>query len=98
MWWFLGYVGAYVLVGLFLSGSHFGSLVGFLITLIQLLVFFWFSSHLLKEEGLARRALLSFVVGAILASLAMISGVSDFSQELIQHSRDMVRLTAMGMY
>jgi O-antigen ligase len=68
-WWFLGYVTIYALHGFLLPAAFVPGFFSRLFTLLQLLVFFWIASSLLKEEKVARSVLFTYVVAS--ASLAI---------------------------
>jgi O-antigen ligase len=78
--WFAGYVAVYAVNGLFmdeLSSQFFQRLM----TLIQLVLFFWAGSNLLKEEKLTREALLAYALAAVLVALGVVVEGSSFSAE-----------------
>src|SRR5215510_7819967 len=90
MWWFLGYLVVFVLNGLllekeFVEQQTFRVVQDFdfptrCFTQVQLLVFFWLASDLLKDEKFARSVLLAYSITLGLVAVANILQVSGFSQ------------------
>jgi len=90
VWWFLGYVAIYGLHGLFMEelDRQFSQR---LLTLIQLVVFLWFSSSLLQNERLTRDALLAYSLAALFVALTVLAGVSTVDLDV-----NAERLSALG--
>jgi O-antigen ligase len=78
MWWFIGYIVIYTLSGLFIPEQFLGSFFGGLLTRIQLIILLWVASSLLRDEKLARSALLAFSMALVLLSLGMIFKIPGF--------------------
>jgi len=82
MWWFAIY-GFTVVLSLFSAaeGELRESIVS-LFSLIQLLVLFWFSADLLRDEGLAKRCLLTFTFACVTVAAGTLLGLPGFDQEI----------------
>jgi len=78
LWWFAGYVSVYVLNGLFIPEQFIYRFIERLQTLIQLLVFCWIGSTLLREEKMARHTLLTFSIATLFAATGMLLGLPGF--------------------
>src|SRR5262249_28930992 len=66
MWWFAGYLAVYTLSGIFLPDEEMlRSYLTRLLTLLQLLLFFWIAGDLLKGK-MARNALLIFAISSLI--------------------------------
>ena len=94
-WWFLGYVGVYVLHGLFIDGVFFRQYLGRLLTLIQLLVLFWLTTRLLENRRIARHCALVFAGSCAAVGAGMILGLPGFSTTILS-SANIERETALG--
>lgn len=93
MWWFLGYIVVYALHGFFLPEEMLAQFFSRLLTMVQLLVLFWVTADLLKQEKMARSALLSYSIASSLMALGMILQLPGFSEFTDARSG---RMTAMG--
>ena len=82
MGWFLAYAGIFALNGLLRSSEPYGSDMTVTLTLAQLIVFFWFTSDLLKSENMMRLALLTYASACVLLALGMAGGLPGFSTEI----------------
>lgn len=94
-WWFLGYVGVYVLHGLFIDGVYLWQYLGRLLTLTQLLALFWLASRLLENHRIARHCVLGFAVSCSALSAGMILGLPGFSTTILSNA-NIARETALG--
>jgi O-antigen ligase len=94
-WWFLGYVGVYVLHGLFIDGVYFWQYLGRLLTLIQLLVLFWLTTRLLESPRIARHCVLAFAGSCSALGVGMIFGLPGFSTTILSNA-NIERETALG--
>jgi O-antigen ligase len=79
MWWFVAYLGIYVMNGFFVAPEFFGSFLTRLFTMLQLIVFFWIASDLLRDEGLARKALLTYALSTSAVAVGMLVGLSGMA-------------------
>lgn len=91
MWWFLGYAGVYIASVLRVPPELFNEFVVRLLTLLQLLGFFWIASDLLKDERMARSVLLTYLFSAALFAVGIVLRVPGFSEEVVEG-----RITAAG--
>lgn len=82
MWWFLAYAAVFALNGFFVSEEFVGDFFTRSLTLMQLVVFFWIASDLLKDKKIARRVLLTYVIASVLLALGIILKISGFYAEL----------------
>jgi O-antigen ligase len=94
LWWFAGYVAMFILLGAFIPSIFQSAFSTRLNTLLQLLVVFWISFNLLRQEKLAREALLVFSIASALAAFAMMLGLSGFSVSWKVHQGE--RMTLSG--
>jgi O-antigen ligase len=85
LWWFLIYVIIFALHGFF-EPAELADKLSFsaVLTLAQLLVFFWITSDLLKDEKMARRILLTYAIATSLVALGMVAGLPGFSTDVGQ--------------
>jgi O-antigen ligase len=83
MWWFALYVGIYVL-SVFRVPPEFLDLFAMrILTLVQLLVFFWVTADLMKNDSLAKLVLLTYSVAAAIFAVGILLRVPGFSQEIV---------------
>jgi len=94
MCWFVGYLAVFALNGFFASPGFLGGLLSRLLTMVQLIVFFWIAYDLLKDEGLARKAFLTYAVATSAVALGMITGLSGLS--VTYKSSFGTRMSSMG--
>jgi O-antigen ligase len=91
MWWFVGYLGVY-LVNLPRVPSEFlAEFLVRLVTMVQLLSFFWIASDLLKNEKMVRHVLLTYSIACAIFAIGIVLNVPGFSQEITTG-----RVTALG--
>ena len=57
------------------------------LTMAQLVVFFWIASDLLRDEGLARKALLTYALSTSAVALGMIVGLTGIVRDLQDQRR-----------
>ena len=86
--WFMVYGAVFVLNGLFIDAQL--SVIR-LITMTQLLVFFWLATGLLKEERMTNSVLLAYTIAAAVFSAGVAFRVPGFYQEIVPG-----RATAIG--
>jgi O-antigen ligase len=79
--WFWAYLGLYT-AGNFISAVPDGGFVSRLITLLQLLVFLWTASALLKRSKFSTVVLLTFCAGMIILALGMTVGLFGLAKEI----------------
>jgi O-antigen ligase len=91
MWWFIGYITIYSLNGLFIPEQFLHEFFVGLFTRIQLITLFWVASGLLRDEKLARSALLTFLMASLLLSLGIIFKIPGFYMPITEG-----RVTAIG--
>jgi O-antigen ligase len=91
MWWFLGYVGVYMASVLRVPPELFREFVMRLLTLLQLLGFFWIASDLLKDGRMARSVLLTYLFSAALFAVGIVLRVPGFAEQVVEG-----RVTAAG--
>jgi O-antigen ligase len=80
MWWFLGYVAIYMINGLFIYEEFVSQFRTHLLTLLQLVFFFWVASDLLQEEKVAKDVLLGYSIASTIIAFAIIFGLTSSSQ------------------
>jgi O-antigen ligase len=95
-WWFLIYAVIYTLHCPFLPERFVDDFFGRLFTLIQLLIFFWVVSSLLKKEKLMLHALLTYVVASTLMAIGVVLRLPGFASVSVQASTGFERVTALG--
>lgn len=91
MRWFLAYAGIFALNTLLRPAEGYGFDLTALFTLAQLLVFFWFTSDLLKSDDMMRLALLAYAAACVLLAFGMVVGVPGFATGIGEG-----RIEAMG--
>jgi O-antigen ligase len=79
MWWFLGYVIVYAFNGFFIPEQFAAEFQTRLLTLIQLIVFFWIASNLLENEKLATAALVGFGAASVIVAVGTIFELPGFA-------------------
>jgi len=89
LWYFLGHLAIVAVLILFVPGNQSGFL-SLVSTRIQLLIFFWAASNLLKDNRLARKALFAFAISAVLAGVAAQLGLAGLAIEQARNSRNIV--------
>lgn len=99
LWWFLGYVAIFALNGLTLGQEFLGEapVDKFFLTLrrlVQLVFITWPVSNLLREEKLAKRALLTLGVASGFLGIALVAGFG--TMRIAGQTGDVVRATALG--
>jgi O-antigen ligase len=86
LWLFMGYLVFYLVNGLFIQDIYFRMFLTRTITFVQLYVFFWIGSTLMRDENLTRKALLSYSLSTIFMSLGTRFGLPGFSSETLKSS------------
>jgi O-antigen ligase len=80
MWWLAAFVAIYALSGYFVSEEAFYDFRSRLVTLVQLIVLFWFASDLLKNEKIAINFLMVFSIAATGVALGSVLQIPGFSE------------------
>ena len=78
--WFLGYGAIYTLHGVFEPVEFGGQFVSSLLVLARLLLFFWIASDLLKDDRLARSALVTYCAALVFLATGLLFRVPGFYQ------------------
>ena len=91
--WFLIYLLVFTANGLFLNDYYLKQFVTILLTLAQLLLFFWISSSLFRVEILTRRALIGFAASAAFCAVGALLHVPGFASIIATRAGE--RMTAM---
>ncbi|MGH7775247.1 MAG: hypothetical protein ACREQA_23720, partial [Candidatus Binatia bacterium] len=91
MWWFLGYIVVYTLKGFFVPAELLLDFFVRLFSLLQLAVFFWIASDVLKDGKTAVNVLLTYSIACIVIALGNILELPGFSQTILPG-----RVTALG--
>jgi len=76
--WFMIYVAVLALNGLFLSAEYLSAFFERLFSLVQSIVFVWVASDLLKNEKLAKKALLAYVIAAVIVAVGLVFSLPGF--------------------
>ncbi len=77
--WFMAYLAVCLVNGLFLPTERLGEFLPRLFTLIQMSIFFWIASDILKEERMAKKALLAFCIASVTLALGLLLSVPGFA-------------------
>jgi O-antigen ligase len=94
MKWFLIYLTVYALNGFFIAPQFFDSFLSRFLTMAQLAAFFWIASDLLRDEGLARKALLSYAIATSAVAAGMMLGLTGLS---VKYKTNIgARMSSMG--
>ena len=86
LWWFLGYLFVYALNFILIPTELLGSFFGRFLTLLQLIIFFWFCSNLLEDERMARNVLLMFSISSVLLAASALIGAFESGVDVTQGS------------
>jgi O-antigen ligase len=78
MGWFLVYVGIYLLHGLFLPNEYLGGFFTRLVTLLQAMIVLWIGSDILKDEKMAKKALLAYSIASVISALGFVFSLPGF--------------------
>jgi O-antigen ligase len=78
MIWLVIYVAVYALNGLFLADELLREFFIRLFTLIQVGVFLWLASDIMKDEKMAKKALVAYSIGALILALGVVLSVPGF--------------------
>src|SRR5262249_38791157 len=81
MWWFLGYIAVFVGRVLFIDEKFVEELFASCFTQVQLAVLFWIASDLLREQKMARRALLTYSMASAFVAVGNILQLPGFYEE-----------------
>lgn len=82
LWGFVGYVAVFAINGLLFANEFFGSVLSRLVTLGQLILFFWIAARILQEQKLARATLLTFASAVTILAIAMLLNLPGFSESV----------------
>jgi len=83
LWGFAGYIAIFAINGLLFPNEFFGSVLSRLVTLVQLILFFWIAAHILQEEKLAKATLLTFASAVTILAIGMLLDLPGFTESLI---------------
>jgi O-antigen ligase len=83
LYWFSGYLVIFVVTGAFISTIYQPIFMTRLFTLVQLVIFFWIGSNLLRNEKFSRTVLLTYALAAVFLTLAVSLGLPGFSQGVL---------------
>jgi O-antigen ligase len=75
---FLLYLAVYGVNGFFLSNERLGEFVERFFQLVQLMVFFWIASDILKDHKIAKKALLAYSVASVILALGLVLSLPGF--------------------
>ena len=78
MAWFMVYVAVYAMNGLFLPTEYLSQFFTGLFTLVQVIIFLWIASDILKEEKMAKKALLAYSIASVILALGFILSLPGF--------------------
>ena len=81
MWWFVIYVAVYALNGLFLPAEYLREFFIRLFTLVQSIVFLWVASDILKDEKMAKKALLAYSIASVILAFGLVFSLPGFDVE-----------------
>ena len=81
MWWFFIYVVIFALSSL-TGPVELGTDLSSVFTLVQLIVFFWFTSDLLKNQKIARHVLLTYAIATFVVALGIVGASPGFSTDV----------------
>jgi O-antigen ligase len=94
LWCFFGYLVIFGVTGLFISPDYRSLFVTRMLTFVQLIVFFWIASNLLRDERFSRMVLLTYAFSAVFLSLAVNLSLPGFSQGVL-NTREGERFSAI---
>jgi O-antigen ligase len=78
MAWFVIYAVVYAVNGLFLPTERLGAFFERVFTLVQSIIFLWIGSDILKDEKIAKKALLAYLISSVVASIGLLSSLPGF--------------------
>jgi O-antigen ligase len=76
--WFMGYVAVYALNGLFLPTVRLDDFLARLFTLVQVIIFLWIVSDILKDENMAKKALLAYSITSVILAFGFVFSLPGF--------------------
>jgi O-antigen ligase len=79
MIWFGIYVAIYALNGFFLPDDRLREFFIRLFTLIQLIIFLWIASDIMKDEKMARKVLISYCIGTLILAFGVVLSIPGFA-------------------
>ena len=94
LWGFAGYVAVFAINGLLFSNEVFGSVLGRLVTLVQLILLFWIGARILQEKKVAKATLLTFASAVTILAIGMLLDLPGFSESVSTSGEQ--RDTALG--
>jgi O-antigen ligase len=83
LWWLAAYLAIYIVSVVRVPSELLGQFVMRVLTLVQLLVFFWVASDMMKRERMAKIVLLAYCAAASLFAVGILLQVPGFSQEIV---------------
>ena len=79
MAWFLIYIAIYALNGFFLPTEYLSEFFTRLFTLVPSIFFLWIGSDILKDEKMAKKALLAYSIASVIPALGFVFSLPGFS-------------------
>jgi O-antigen ligase len=80
MTWFLVYIAIYALNGFFLPGEYSSEFFTRLSTLVPSILLLWIGSDILKDDKMAKKALLAYSTASVIAALGFVFSVPGFAE------------------
>ena len=95
-WFFLAYLGIEAVAGLYTPPALQGQATGMLITMIQLVAFFWIASNVFRDRWLAARVLRVYAFSTVVLALCVLAAIPGFADSLrTKEGEGAARLTAL---
>jgi O-antigen ligase len=92
--WFLVYIAVFLLNGLFLPEEYLGEFFIRLFTLVQSIFFLWIGSDILKDEKIARKAVIAYCVASLIPAIGLVLSLPGFS---VSGDVGITRASAIGV-
>ena len=78
LWWFLGYLAIYWISALFIDPQFAGMAQKYVVTFLQLVVFLWITTDLLKNQRMRENTLLTYAMSTVCLAVGIIFGLPGF--------------------
>lgn len=94
VWWFGGYVVAFLVRGFYIPEELSQAYLTRLLTLVQMVALLWLASSLLEQKEIKKKFLLTYSIASVFLAVAVLAGLPGFSEVNEGYSGD--RMTSEG--
>ena len=82
VWWIAVYLTIFMVTGAFVTPTYRSLVVSRLLSLVQVVVFLWMASNLLRDQKFSRKVLLTYALSTVLLVGAVRLGIPGFAPEI----------------